>query len=91
MRQIEFKLDRAIITARYDSALLVHDDEDPAEALVEAVIRSISTDVEITAGGVTMHLAAYQDPEHWESDWAEKGIDDPRAFIARLVGVYERS
>jgi hypothetical protein len=76
--------------ARTDSALLA-DDDDPIEALVRAVVSSVSTEIDVTAGGVTLHLAAWEDTDHWAGDWTAKGIDDPQAFIAGLVAPYERS
>jgi hypothetical protein len=85
MREITFQTGGRIMAAR--DAAIVLEDENPRTALVEAVIQSIGTEVEVTAGGVTLHLAAWTDPEHWSSDWAEKLGDDrdPEAFIAELV------
>lgn len=67
-------------------------DEDPRTALIEAVVETISIDVQVTAGGVTLHLAAWQDPDHWAEDWAEKlDVDSDKAagaaweLIAGLV------
>lgn len=65
-------------TMRARDAALVSGDEDPREALVEAAIQTISTEIEIEAGGVKMHLAAWIDPDHWSDDWREAlGLDDP--------------
>lgn len=86
MRKIGFTLERVIISRRYYAAYVV-DDDDVAEELGDAVVQSISTDIEVQLGGVTIHLAAILDPEHWETDWQEKGVDDPRAFLAGLVEV----
>lgn len=85
----------------YRSAAILPDgsEEDPRSAIVEDAIQTISTDVEITVAEVTMHLAAWQDPDHWESDWREKaeahyaelGIDfdaedfDADSFISELI------
>lgn len=85
MLRIPFKVERSIIMASADAAYFAPGRHDACEALCEAVMQNISTDVEITAGGVTLHLAAWQDPDHWSSDWAKQGIDDPHAFIFGLV------
>ncbi len=82
MTTIRFKLERTIISARVDASWL---DGDPIESLTHAVIQSISTDLDVTAGGVTLHLAAWMDPEHWDADWQAKGISDGREFIAGLA------
>lgn len=62
-------------TFRCHDAAIILDGEDPLEQLIESVIQTISTEVMVTVGEVTMHLAAWQDPDHWSDDWAEKGID----------------
>lgn len=72
------------LTRAHDAAIVLRD-EDPRQALVDSVTQTISTDVEVELGGVRIHLAALMDPEHWEDDWRERGIDDPDAFIAGLV------
>lgn len=40
-----------------------------AAEVVAAVVRDIAVDVEITVAGVTLPLACWLNPEHWESDW----------------------
>ena len=50
----------------------VRDADDPAEALSESILQNLSTDVDVTIAGVTMFLAAWMDPGHWSTDWAEK-------------------
>ncbi len=90
LRQIEFKIDRTILAGRRDVALL-REDEDAAEEFARAVLNSVATEVEVTAGGVTLHLAAWLDPEHWSTDWSDAGVEDGRAFLASLVAPYERS
>jgi hypothetical protein len=57
---------------------------DPASALAESVLDNIDTDLDITIGGVTMFLAAWRDPDHWESDWAGK-LNIPGAEVAERV------
>jgi hypothetical protein len=71
----------------FDQAIVL-DGEDPREVLVDAAIQSVSTNVEITAGGVTLHLAAWMDPDHWSEDWQEAlGEDaDVGAFFDGLAG-----
>jgi hypothetical protein len=50
-------------------------------------VDTISLDVQVTAGGITIHLAAIQDPEHWSEDWTKALGEDPdvEGFIAGLV------
>lgn len=66
-------------------AVYVTPDEDPLAALVAAAIQSISTDVEVTVSGVTMHLAAWMDPVHWSEDWEQAGVDDVDALLTGAV------
>jgi hypothetical protein len=75
-----------------DSAY-VSEDEDPRTRLIESVVGTISTDVEVTAGGVTLHLAAWQDPDHWSEEWTEALGEDPdvEGFIAGLAAPDEES
>lgn len=85
--KIPFKIERATIGASHDSAIVVND-EDPSRALAVAAMRSIGTDVEITIGTTTMFLAAWEDPEHWAEDWAEKldvDLDDVPEVVARII------
>jgi hypothetical protein len=84
MRRISFYI-RGHQGRRAHDAALISDTEDPMEALVEAAIQHISTDVELELGGKTIFLAMLQDPEHWSSDWEERGIEDPDGFITSLV------
>lgn len=73
MVKVEFFVGGSIMQA-HDAAIILNY-EDPLTALVEAAIQTISTDVEITCGDVTMPLAAWLDPDHWSEDWQAKGID----------------
>lgn len=73
IHQLPFNI-TGMTLASHDAAIVV-DGEDLQEALKEAVIHNIETDVEITIGDVTMFLAAWLDPEHWSSDWEEKGYE----------------
>lgn len=79
---IAFKVSGRIMPARDEAHVEVG--QDPCVALVEAVVQAIGTDVEVEAGGVALHLAAWQDPDHWASEWKKKGIDDPYEFIEGL-------
>lgn len=84
-QKISFNIGGHLMGA-HDSALIL-DDEDPRKALVEAAIQTVSTDIEITAGGVTLHLAAWDDPDHWSEEWEEalgEGCD-PEEFIKGLL------
>lgn len=85
MSKIEYRIERSIVPAMHDAANLVYADEDPRTILVEAIMETISTSIEISCGGVRMHLAAWMDPEHWEEDWRQKGIEDVDALIAEQV------
>jgi hypothetical protein len=54
-----------------DEAIILPTD-DHRTALIEACWQGISTHLNITVGDVTMHAAAWEDPDHWAEDWAEK-------------------
>lgn len=86
MSKLKYKIERSTVMAALSSAIVLAD-EDPRAALVQDALTAISTDVNITAGGVTLHLAAWQDPDHWSQEWAEAlGEDaDVESFIAGLV------
>lgn len=83
MNEIDYTVEGRI-TPSHDCAL-IDTNENPHEEFVQAVIQTVAIDIEVTSGGVTLHLAAWVDPEHWIDEWHEKGIEDPRAFIAGLV------
>lgn len=90
MGNIQFTVTGRVYPVR-DTAMIL-ESEDPHEELVRAIIQCISTDIEIEAGGVTLFLAAWQDPQHWSQEWAEAlkvDVDEaPEAaeeFIAGLV------
>ena len=84
MKQIPFDRRTTGIGRAHDAAIIVGD-EDPLETLLDAVIGSISTDVEIKLGETTIFLAMLQDPDQWEEDWRERGIEDVDEFIAGLI------
>jgi hypothetical protein len=83
MDKIRFHVERGSVPAVHDAAIVV-DGEDPHEQLVLAMVDSIAINVHYTAGGVTLFLAAWQDPDHWSDEWQEAGIEDPYAFILEL-------
>ena len=75
MQKIRFSIEKSYVGASTNVAY-VADGETPFEALSDAVMEDIRTDLMVTVSGVTMFLAAWQDPDHWASDWAEKlGVD----------------
>jgi hypothetical protein len=82
MSEIKFSVGGSLMGA-HDSTF-ISDGENPLEAVARAAVDSISTDVEITAGGVTMHLAAWMNPDHWESNWREAGVEDVYEWAASL-------
>lgn len=89
MRRIRFSVPRAIVGNMTDVAD-IEADEDPVEGVVQTMMHDLSTEIELTIGGVTMHLAAWQDPDHWATDWREKcGDQDPGEFVAGLLAQAE--
>lgn len=83
MSQIEFSV-KGRVTPQHDAAIILPGD-DPMETLVEAIVGAISTDIEIQIGEQTIFLAMLQNPEHWESDWKNLGIEDPYSFVDSLI------
>lgn len=82
MSRIEFTTDHGLAIGHHDAAIVLAG-EDPREALIDAIIESIATEIEITVGGVKMHLAAWMYPAHWDSDWAEAlSLEDQDATLA---------
>lgn len=88
MNKIRFNIERSYVGGSTDAAY-VREDENPLEVIVQEVINDISTDLDVTIGGVTMFLAAWQDPDHWSTNWAEKlgldSIDDVDDAVAQLL------
>jgi hypothetical protein len=83
MKVIRFTV-RAVSTGMSDRALLFPG-EDPLATLADAIVQSISTDVMVRLGDRDIHLAALLDPDHWDDDWREVGVDDADEFVAGLV------
>lgn len=75
MRQLKFKINDYSIRPKYTAAYLRRDEENYVDELRSAVIEEIQTDLELTIGEYTMHLAAWLDPGHWWDDWRD-------AFVA---------
>ena len=70
----------------------VDDEVDDILGLVGSAITAISSEVTITAGGITMTLGAWSDPDHWSDDWAEIAGEeaneddfDPCVYVAGLI------
>lgn len=93
MPKLPFNVKAASIGPFHDVVYLGEND-DPCEELGQALLQSIAVDVHITIGETTMFLAAWMDPEHWASDWAEElgvDVDDaPAAAMAILEGAVEQ-
>lgn len=87
MKKVEFLIGQEHGRRHHDAAIVLGD-EVAREALVEAAIQGISTEVWIEVGGVNMHLAAWQDPDHWSEDWArvlDVDLDDVEEAVAALI------
>lgn len=82
--KIEYTTRRTTILGCQDAAW-VSADESLSQAVADSVVESLSTSVEVTLGGITIHLAALLDPDHWEEDWKQAGVDDPDEFLRGLV------
>ena len=81
MRKIEFLVKVGAMRRYHDAAIMATGDT-LREGLIEAVIEGLSTTIEVTAGGVTMHLAAWMDPDHWAEDWEAAGVEDVDLLLA---------
>jgi hypothetical protein len=80
--RLPYTLPKVQVGNVYNEAVILAD-EDPRATLVESVVQDLSTDVIVKVGDVEMHLAGWQDPDHWSEDWAEKlGIDSDDAASA---------
>lgn len=89
--RLEFAIEHSILTPTSDYVEVGDADPvSPIETLTEAVIFAIHTDIEVTVNGVTMHLAAWRDPDHWATDWATKldvPVDEAPAAAYALLGM----
>ncbi len=79
MNKVKYLIDGDV--RRCFDAAIVLGGENPREAMVEAAIQTISTDVILSIGGVAMHLAAWMDPEQWEEDWLAAGVENVDALV----------
>lgn len=85
MNKFRFKFERAIIMASTNVAY-VDAGEDPLEEIIRTAVQDMSTDIVLTIGGVTNHLAAWEDPDHWSEDWRElAGDEDVDEFIFNAI------
>jgi hypothetical protein len=75
MDEIAFRIS-GLSFGSYDHAL-VTDDENALDVLAQTVIDDLSTDIEVTVGGVTMHLAGWRNHDHWQTEWQEIAGDMP--------------
>lgn len=69
----------------HDAAIILASDEVLATAVAEAIVEAISIDIDVEIGGIRIHLAALLDPDHWEDDWREAGVEDVEEWLAGLV------
>lgn len=91
MRRFRFVIEPGY-SLRSGDVAHVADDADPLAGIIESAIDNLGTEVLLKIGDVTMHLAAWQDPEHWADDWREHaGGEDPVEFVAALVASAEVS
>lgn len=75
-------------SVRCHDALVVLPGEDLQEAFLESVVQTMSVDIQVTVGDVTMHLAAWQDPAHWGEDWRDRlgcDLEDADEAVAELL------
>lgn len=66
----------------------VSEGEDPLEEIRRTIWQDLATDLEVRISGVTMFAAAWDDPDHWSSDWAEQlgiPVDEVPEAVAALV------
>lgn len=93
MRGVRFTIPKGYVGGVTDRAHLSEGEEPDGEALYEAVIEALGTEVPVTVGGATMHLAAWRDPDHWADDWQQEldvpHADVPAAVEALLTGAVE--
>ncbi len=83
MNKIEYSVKGNLLGVHSAAHILAG--EHPLDALVEDVVQTIATDVMVTVSGVTMHLAAWSDPDHWSEDWVLAGVKDVDALLSGAV------
>ena len=85
MKKIRYKLERAVV-GNFTDVAFVHDGKGEIEVVVEPIAQTLMTALPVTIAGVTMHLAAWTDPDHWEDEWrGECGDQEPGAYVAGLL------
>lgn len=87
MRKVRFHIGQ-VVTSPCSDVARIRDDEDVTEAVLQQVWDDLQTQIEVTIGGITMHAAAWQDPDHWAGDWAELlevDYDDAPHAVASLL------
>jgi hypothetical protein len=73
-------------TMAYTDRALVRPGEALEDALRDAVIDNLSTDLWVKVSGVENHLAAWLDPAHWSEEWKEHaGEEDPVEYVYGLL------
>lgn len=85
MLKIDYNLKGTSSYGCHDAAIFRDDETATPEELAASVVQTIALDIEVDLGEHKVNLAMLQDPEHWEEDWREKGIEDPYAYIAGLA------
>jgi hypothetical protein len=84
MEGLKFSVKRGTLMGIADSAYM--GSSDLQEVLKEGVIETLSTEIEVTVSGVTMHLAAWLNPDHWSDDWREHaGDEDADEYVFGLL------
>ena len=85
MIKYRFSVEKAYVGGLTDVAR-VREDEDALTEIVQTAFDDMKTDIMLKVGGVTMFLAAWEDPDHWSEEWREKaGDEDVGEFIASLL------
>lgn len=70
MKKIPYSMSRSIVRGYVDT-VYVNESDDLREEVVQSVVGNISLNIDVTVGGVTIHLAAWMDPDDWQEDWAK--------------------
>jgi hypothetical protein len=68
MRKLSYFIERTTVMGAHDAGIVL-EGEDLQEVLREAVLQYLGTEIDLTVGGVRMHMAGWLDPEHWSEDW----------------------
>lgn len=73
MRRIRYRV-AAVRTTPWTDVAYVSDGEDPAAQVAESIMQELSTNLMVTIGGETRHLAAWLSPDHWADDFDEDAV-----------------